>query len=519
MRRYRAPRGDAEILADPSLAEAERLIASQAASRAASPMAEAVSAARKELLETARQYTGGYRDVSFAVDASPTTEVVMAGHQPALFHPGVWLKNFALSRLAARPGRVGINFLADGDAIRTAAVRVPAGSLADPRIESIAFDATGPEVPHEERALLDADLFRSFAARAKRAMGGLVPNPLLDDHWPRVLAAAGRTDRLGLAIAQGRHELEAAWGLRTLEVPLSALCRGPAFLRFAATILANAGRFGEVYNAAVTDYRHHYKIRSRAHPVPELEREDGWQELPLWLWTAETPRRRRAFVRQVAGEWELSDLDRLRLPLGRAGDPTALAASLAGLPADVRLRPRALGTTLFARLLLSDLFLHGIGGGMYDQATDAILRGFFAFEPPAYLVLTGTYRLPLARAATIPEDLIRIDRTLRELTYDPGQHIDPSNSQAAALAAERAAWVAKELPKGQRRERHGALRRLDDALQPFVAERRRELTSERQRVAEELRRSQVLASREFAFCLFPEDFLRKQLLDFARSQR
>jgi hypothetical protein len=519
MRRYRAPRGDGEILADPTLAEAERLIATQAAALAASPMAEAAAAARRELLETAIHYTGGYRDVSFATGSSPPTEIVMAGHQPVLFHPGVWLKNFALSRLAARPGRVGINFLADGDAIRTAAIRVPAGSLADPRIESIAFDATGPEVPHEERSILRADLLHSFAARVNRAVGELVPNPMLEDYWPRVLGAASRTDRLGLAIAQGRHELEAAWGLRTLEVPLSALCRGPAFLRFAATILADAGRFGEVYNSAVTDYRHHYKIRSRAHPVPELERADGWQEAPFWLWTADTPRRRRAFVRQTAGEWELSDRDRLSLPLGRAGDPDSLAAALAGLPADVRLRPRALATTLFARLLLSDLFIHGIGGGMYDQVTDAILRRFFEVEPPAYLVLTGTYRLPLARSATTPEDLARIDRTLRELTYDPGKHIDPSDSRAATLAAERAAWVANELPKGQRRERHVALRRLDDALQPLVAERRRELAFERQRVAEELRRSQVLASREFAFCLFPEDFLRKQLLDFARSQR
>ena len=50
----------------------------------------------------------------------------------------------------------------------------------------------------------------------------------------------------------------------------------------------------------------------------------------------------------------------------------------------VRLRPRALITTMFARLVLSDIFIHGIGGAKYDQVTDAIVRRFFAVEPPEY---------------------------------------------------------------------------------------------------------------------------------------
>ena len=36
----------------------------------------------------------------------------------------------------------------------------------------------------------------------------------------------------------------------------------------------------------------------------------------------------------------------------------------------IKLRTRALTTTLFARLVLSDMFLHGIGGAKYDQVTD-----------------------------------------------------------------------------------------------------------------------------------------------------
>ena len=50
-----------------------------------------------------------------------------------------------------------------------------------------------------------------------------------------------------------------------------------------------------------------------------------------------------------------------------------------------KVRTRALTTTLFARLFLADLFIHGIGGAKYDELTDAILRRFYGFEPPRFL--------------------------------------------------------------------------------------------------------------------------------------
>ena len=67
----------------------------------------------------------------------------------------------------------------------------------------------------------------------------------------------------------------------------------------------------------------------------------------------------------------------------------------------IEIRPRALITTMYARLFLSDLFIHGIGGAKYDELTDAIIRRFFGIEPPAYMTVTGTVRLPIPRPATL----------------------------------------------------------------------------------------------------------------------
>jgi hypothetical protein len=88
--------------------------------------------ARHELLREALTYTRGYRDVDLddrfsARGALPS--LVLAGHQPELFHPGVWLKHFLLDRVARLNGAVAINLVVDSDTIKSSSMRVPTGSL------------------------------------------------------------------------------------------------------------------------------------------------------------------------------------------------------------------------------------------------------------------------------------------------------------------------------------------------------------------------------------------------------
>jgi hypothetical protein len=59
-----------------------------------------------------------------------------------------------------------------------------------------------------------------------------------------------------------------------------------------------------------------------------------------------------------------------------------------------RLSPRALTLTMFVRLLLADQFVHGIGGGRYDQVTDQIIATHFKIDPPAFSVTTATLYFP-----------------------------------------------------------------------------------------------------------------------------
>ena len=66
-------------------------------------------------------------------------------------------------------------------------------------------------------------------------------------------------------------------------------------------------------------------------------------------------------------------------------------------------------TTLFARLFLGDLFMHGIGGAKYDQVTDSLVERFFGVKPPGFMTLTATLRLPVAGETSAPTMPRRVD--------------------------------------------------------------------------------------------------------------
>lgn len=385
-RRWRAPQEDGAALVDPPLAAAAEILKQN---RDAKPpvgsailgrsLAELARESRRELLALAREYTGAYRDLPPAGDGS--APLLVAGHQPELFHPGVWFKSFVLSSLAGKLNAQAVNLLIDNDTVRSAAIRVPGGTLAEPRVEQVAFDTPRGNVPYEEREILDAACFESFGARAAEHLAPLIPGPLLHELWPLTRAASGRSRNLGRVLAEARNRLEESLGLSTLELPLSAACETDSFRWFAVELLAGLPRLHEIYNGSLAEFRRANKVRSRTHPVPDLAEEHGYLEAPFWLWTHDSPQRRRLFVLRHADRLEVTDRLRVRFDLPLTGERVVdvlREQSAAG----IRLRPRALVTTMYARLVLADLFVHGIGGGKYDQLTDLILARYFDLPPP-----------------------------------------------------------------------------------------------------------------------------------------
>jgi len=148
-----------------------------------------------------------------------------------------------------------------------------------------------------------------------------------------------------------------------------------------------------------------------------------------------------------------------------------------------------------------------------------LIRRFFQFEPPPFMVLSATMLLPIPRERVTAEEARGPEQRLRDMAYHPEKYLlSPADGDKAAevaqLAATKAAWVATTQTPDNARERWRAIREANNALSPWLESQRRETLLERDRLARKLRAETVLAWREYAFCLYPQAALQDFLLAF-----
>jgi hypothetical protein len=433
---------------------------------------------------------------------------VVAGHQPDFFHPGVWVKKFVLHAVAVRHGCAPLNVVVDNDMVKSAAMRVPV--LSDDPTEvtaiNVPFDRPRGDRPHEEYHVTDRALFDSFPERLSEYTRSWGFEPLAHQIWPMIVAEIDRGSTLGTAASRVRRSLERRWGVTNFELPVSRLAATQAFADFLFTVLADLSRFVDSYNAAIRDYRTRNKLRSQNHPAPELRRWGDHIEAPFWVWRADLPKRERLYAVSAKGGVMLQAGERTigRLPTDAASATTVWEELMA---AGWKIRPRALTFTLFARLCLGDAFIHGIGGGKYDEVTDDIIRRFFGIEPPGYAVVSATLRLPLQRFAATERDLRSAERRVRDLEWNP-QLVPAVASRFAGLVAEKSRLIADE-PTGndRRREWFRRLQGITREMRPAVAGELTAAYRDLGRIRAELAACEVLRSREYAWPLFPGPML------------
>ncbi len=433
-RQLRAPAIDGGLLVDPPPDRLGAVLAGNLArlahwdhhfqGRTALRLREQV---RREVLALSLSFhkQHGLEEPQVARDAAgePIGPLVVTGHQPELFHPGVWIKNFAVAGIAQEHHGVALNLIVDNDLPKSASIRVPKVDDRLVRITAVDFDRWGGEIPYEDLRVQEEGTLATFADRVREVMGNSVAHQVLEDYWPRVLARRGHTDLLGERFSIARREIEASWGISNLEVPLSSVCQTDGFAWFVCHLLAHLPRYVQIHNQALAEYRVAHGIRSKNHPVAALATQGEWLETPFWVWRRGRPRRRGLLARlrgreidlRIAGEDEIL----AELPLGPDREACCAVERLRDLPGQsVRLRTRALTTTLFSRFLLGDLFIHGIGGSKYDELGDEIARRFFGIEPPAFLTVSLTQRLGLPEDSTARE-FADLDRRLRILHHNP----------------------------------------------------------------------------------------------------
>ncbi len=455
-RRLRTPAHDREVLADPVFAEVPALVEHN-----------------RQLLDTARVSLDGIplcelrklarREILGTDDSQP---LIVTGHQPEAFHPGVWVKNFAACGLAQRLGGRSLNLTVDNDTVKSADLKLPTWSDWEPnhvRTATVPLTPVRGDQIWESLTPVDEAAFRAVPDRIAELTRNWPFEPILPHAWSRVTGST-----LGERFTTARRSFEHAWGCDNGEMAISRLCRTQAFQHFARHLLRDRHSFRTTYNAAVRGYRVLHGLRSHTHPVPDLAE----NETPFW---AVTGRQRE-----------------------RATDTT---------PPE-HLRPRALTLTLFARLCVGDFFLHGIGGGKYDEVTDQIIRDYFDLEPPAFQVVSATLFLPLPHFAATADDVERQSQLVRDYHWNPHRHLPAE--MAAAHARLRA---ASPTDHAGRRKQFRDFRTLSESLRPRVQVQQAEAEAKLKGLEAERTANHILQRRDYSWLLYPEATLRPFLQD------
>ncbi|MGB7161375.1 MAG: hypothetical protein WBD40_25175 [Tepidisphaeraceae bacterium] len=326
--------------------------------------------------------------IGHADDAQP---LIASGHQAELYHPGVWVKDVLANHLAARLGGQPFHFAVDTDSPKHLDVRWPGYSeplTDDPAIMSAEWSSLLDAPTPRHIAKLDADL------RAASESWSFAP--MLGAFYGSMRRLSLESPKLSAALTNAMHELDWKLGLRQHAMVMSPVWISEPYLVFVHHALARAGQLATDYNASLAEYRTKHKVRTAQRPMPDVAVFEASVEAPFWLDDLATGHRTRPTVFATDGGWVLKLASGAEFAFDERADGWDAAARLGQWlrENEARLAPRALMLTLFLRLVVADQFIHGIGGGRYDQVTDLLIARHFGIEPPTFVVTTATLYFP-----------------------------------------------------------------------------------------------------------------------------
>jgi len=333
---------------------------------------ERVRELRQALYEAAFQYTQELTELAASISTPISGDfarsfdyekpLVMAGHQPVVYHQGLLYKNKQLSRLAKESSAHAINVVVDTD-------EGDAGQLIWPLRGGDSLTLRSATVSSAERLFASQQIVDServeeifCAMREDLAASGL--HSALDavEKVSRLYQLlSGQSVSVANSLVRWQYERRAY-----LEVSLSRLLRIDVVRSILLEWVHDAEKLVPSYNSTLESYRAERKIKNPANPFPNMSIEPNSIEVPFCLI-------------QSSGREPLTVAPQGKLDVQQ----------------NSFIAPRGSIVTLLLRAFCSDLFIHGTGGGKYDPFVDRFAHAYLGVELPEFVVASSTeYAFP-----------------------------------------------------------------------------------------------------------------------------
>jgi hypothetical protein len=327
--------------------------------------------------------------------------IVLSGHQPIFFYPGIWAKCLAASELAKSVSGAVYHKITDT-------------ALAPEFVHSI------PETDEKGKVRrVEVDFFTTNAMKSqeKAVPYAFLPPPdpavvgkvLLDSSFFGSDAVRRSNKWFGEKLISGLKNkvswnqfhcftldlLDQITGTQRAILVGSDLWKSEPFLNFFSYWLIHMADINEKYNSSLNEYRKMNGITHDIEPMPNLKFENWYTELPFWgttkahhrdtLWAKTDGKTVSLKIKGVDGQFTFH-LDNLKNELSIS---------------PITIWPKAIPQTFFCRMYLCDFFIHGIGGGTYEEVVDLFFRKTILIDPPAYGVVSATYLVNAAEGEAL----------------------------------------------------------------------------------------------------------------------
>src|SRR3972149_3540387 len=455
--------------------------------------------------------------------------IIQTGHEPILYHPGIWIKNHLAHYLVKKLGGISVNMIVDNDACNMGFMYVPILSEISTSVGKVAFVKNKDHVACEEIVFDDFEPILQF----KEEVIDLLSKNILREDIKTIIEdmqdmfgqfinrigeyyQQGCSDMVGLLTA-ARKSLEEDFGIENPEVPVSWMCNTDGFYHFVLHILYEAERFTKIYNGKLAEYRNIHKIRSMANPLPDLKILRNLIELPFWVWKAEG-QRAKCYRMNEGEDIKITDGADILLILKKSEGAMENLSSLKVLmETGIKIRPRAITTTMFSRLFFSDVFIHGIGGAKYDTITDEIIKEFFGIDPPGFVTISATLYLPLDTYDSDERELYDIQRSIDDMRYNPERYAPQKtrNEPEFMNQVKEKQRLLKIMGVSNADVKRRYFRRIKELNKLMLFQIDTELQKKQRKIntiRNKLAYNEFVRFREYPICLYPTKMLKDYLL-------
>lgn len=469
-------------------------------------------------------------ELTLDYEAVKNIPIVQTGHEPIMYHPGIWIKNHLTQYLVKKLGGIGVNMIVDNDACNMGFMYVPILSEKSASVGKVALVRNKDHVAYEEIVFDDFGIILQFKGEvinllSKNILREDVKTTMEDmqDLFGQFINRIeeyyqqGCSDMVGLLTA-ARRSFEEDFGIDNLEMPVSRMCDTDGFYHFFMHILYEAERFAKIYNEKLAEYRRIHKIRSKANPLPDLKILRDSIEMPFWVWKAEG-QRAKCYMVNEGDDIKITDGVEVLVTLIKGDDVINNITRLKTLmEAGIKIRPRAITTTMFSRLFFADVFIHGIGGAKYDTITDEIIREFFGIDPPGFVTISATLYLPLDAYDLDIKVLQELQRTVSDMSYNPEQYApkETQNEPAFMNSVREKQRLLKMMTVGNADEKKRYFSQIKELNKLMLTQINPELKMKQKEiniVRDKLGYNEVVRFREYPVCLYPMKVLKGYLLN------